>query len=272
MHTQDGLESRTCAKCGAELEVSQVELPRFGDKPVRTLTRVEDCQVCAEAMHRAVQAEENKRNAAKWMRESRIDKHGLKLSLSVNVWSSLGLKIDEHQSHLMSFLRDWVMSTNQATYIYGAQGRSKTITALAAAVDCLRKPERVVWAPERDLIQAFRGRPGGSLIVDCQEAEVLIIDDLGRHTLDRGTAFLPELYGDLFDVRSPPFGPPLKTLITSQLAPNDLIAWSAGHKGQPDMALVGRIYAMLEGCYFEATGPDRRSFEWRQMNRRGGAR
>lgn len=257
-----------CPTCGADLVIREVEIPATGGQPARVWTRAEPCAACADRRAIAYAADEARINRAKWSKPSRsgIEDACQVLSLDPAVMTRIGLVTDPENAEPLEVLREWVAG-DWSLYVHGAPGTGKSTAAMAAAMDCLRKPDEVLYLSEARILDIYRTQARGGdvdMLSRAKSVPVLVLDDVGRHKLDRGTAFLPEVYFDILDVRCPAFGPKHKTLITSQLS---LQRFAAAFN---DEAIARRVLALVEGAFIEMIGDDRSRVHW--TRRRPGGR
>lgn len=248
-----------CLRCGTPLVmIDQIRIkPAFLGGGREVVQQAAPCQVCAKQQEEELEHIQQQRLWREVMRNSGIPENCWKLGLAPERWKEHRLEVDPGNARQIEQLRRWVDADNVGCAITGTQGLGKTLLALCAGVDCMRRGQHVLFVTERDLLDSFRGRKGDKdLPYLAREAEVLILDDIGRHQIDRGGKFMLEVYLDLFDCRLPVFGPPMKTLLTTQHDAASLARSCA------DDALASRLMAIVGGNFIELGGRDRRRARW----------
>lgn len=266
--TKITIETTECPRCKSELKVTVGTQPKTQWNPEKAFRDVERCQTCLDADHKARLEDEYKCERARIFKESGIDERywsGSRapvMSLNAEVMKALKIEEDEDNTRGISILRKWVKSEGGTLYCYGAQGSGKTCAAMAAAIDCINeyRPQDVQFLTERVIIGTYsRGSKYEiSLIERSFDVEVLVLDDFGRHIATRGTQYLVEQYGDIFDARNMLIGPKRKTLITSQLQPS----YSKITNHFNDAAVSSRLLSLIGGNHVQFKGEDRRQNEW----------
>lgn len=251
----------TCNKCGSPLEmVEQVRIkPVWSGGGRETIQVPAPCSVCERRQQEQTDAIMRDREFRRLLRESRIPQDVWEMGLDADLWAQRRLSIDSGNEAALEALREWVSADNAGCLLTGTQGLGKSLLALCAGVDCLRRGQEVLWVTERDLLDSFRGRRDSErdLAMAARSVEVLVLDDIGRHQIDRGGKYMMEVYLDIFDCRLPVFGPQLKTLLTSQ---HDAASLA---KACCDDALASRLLAIIGGNILHLTGTDRRRPKWR---------
>lgn len=252
-----------CPRCGAVLEmIEQIRVkPSWAGGGREVIKHSAPCESCERKAQEAQEAIIRDRQQRALIRESRIPEDVWTLGLEPALWKQHRLVIDEGNREALDALKGWVQAERIGCLLMGTQGLGKSLLALCAGMDCLRLGQEVLWVAERELFESFRGSrrndpESADLVGKAQRVEVLILDDFGSHQLDRGSRYMQELYLDLIDCRLPVFGPPLKTLVTSQHDPASLGA-ACGHQ-----ALASRLLALLGGNHIELKGSDRRRARW----------
>lgn len=251
----------TCNKCGSPLEmVEQIRIkPVWSGGGRETIQVPAPCSACERRQQEQTDSIMRDREFRRLLRESRIPQDVWEMGLNSELWAQRRLSIDSGNEAALEALRGWVEADNAGCLLTGTQGLGKSLLALCAGVDCLRRGQEVLWVTERDLLDSFRGRRDADrdLAMESRSVEVLVLDDIGRHQIDRGGKYMMEVYLDLFDCRLPVFGPPLKTLLTSQ---HDAASLA---KACCDDALASRLLAIIGGNILHLTGTDRRRPKWR---------
>ena len=254
------METMKCEKCGADLE----SVERFRIRPSwagggrEAYLDVMPCEACERHERSALEVIQQERQIKARLRDSGIDERVWNLGLDSDTMLRHGLDIDNGNRNAVEHLREWVQAESAGCALEGTQGLGKTLLALCAGVDCIRHGQEVLFVTEREIIDSFRERTPSTRDVKmlARSVEVLILDDIGRHQIDRGGKYMVEVYLDLFDVRLGVFGPPMKTLITTQHDPASLARACA------DDALASRLMAIIGGNHIELTGKDRRRVRW----------
>jgi len=253
-----------CSKCGSPLEmVEQIRIkPVWSGGGRETIQVPAPCSVCERRQQEQTDAIMRDREFRRLLRESRIPQDVWEMGLNSELWAQRRLSIDSGNEAALEALRGWVEADNAGCLLTGTQGLGKSLLALCAGVDCLRRGQEVLWVTERDLLDSFRGRRDSErdLAMAARSVEVLVLDDIGRHQIDRGGKYMMEVYLDIFDCRLPVFGPQLKTLLTSQ---HDVASLA---KACCDDALASRLLAIIGGNILHLTGKDRRRPRWRIGN------
>jgi hypothetical protein len=254
------METTTCPTCGADLEVierTRVK-PSWAGGGQETIRETIGCEACERRQEQRQAAIVEERRFRSGLRDSGIPEAVWGLGLDAASWRHHRLDIDDGNKPAIAALREWVEADNAGCLLMGTQGLGKTLLAMCAGVECIRRGQEVLFVTERDLFDAFRGRRTSErdITLEARSIEVLILDDIGRHQIDRGSKFMVEVYLDLFDCRLPIIGPPLKTLLTTQQDAASLA------KACADDALASRLMAIVGGNHVELSGRDRRRVRW----------
>ncbi len=258
-----------CQRCGSEIEeIEQIRLkPAWQGGGRETVKRALPCETCAKRSEEETSRIMQDRKIRNWRLDSGIPENVWDMSLDRDVWAKRKLRIDQCNEEAFDVLKVWVETANAGALIWGKQGRGKSTLAISAGLDCLRRSQEVLFISEVDLIDSYRNRSEANqgLVRRAMDVEVLILDNVGRHEITRGTAYLKELYFDLLDRRLPILGDPLKTLVTSQHDAPSLSEWCS------DGAMASRLLSIIQGNELEITGDDRRHGLWLRQHPKGGA-
>ena len=233
----------SCPYCGKELE--RMETPLFKGKTYFIGYRECQCEGAIKERERQ-KAEEAEKEARQreWRKkfelEDRISKCGI-------------MPRFENAEHPMAeALANAVMEGRNA-YVFGKVGTGKTHLVSAAAYVLMRQGRKVLFTSMWRVLDAIK--QGFSEDYDpmpkYQNAEVLILDDLGKES---PTDFALERLFALVDERSARL---LPTIVTTQYKPSELIQ-RLGKNGDADtaIAIVSRLRQDCERI--ELTGSDRR--------------
>ncbi len=251
----------TCSQCGSPLEmIERTRIkPAWSGGGKEVVQQPSPCCVCEARQQEQTESIMRDRESRRLLRDSRIPEEVWGLGLDLATWKQHRLEVDAGNRDALEALQGWVEAENAGCLITGTQGLGKSLMALCAGVECVRRGQEVLWVTERDLLDSFRGRRDSDrdLAMESRSVEVLVLDDIGRHQIDRGGRYMMEVYLDLFDCRLPVFGHPLKTLLTSQ---HDAASLA---KACCDDALASRLLAIIGGNILHLTGTDRRRPKWR---------
>lgn len=265
---QQGLDPKPCEQCGTVLPTEMGAWPRpasMGGGVVQRL-RYARCEVCAERRRLAQEAHGREVRFQNRRMASGLPQKCWGLSLDPDAWAKMGLTVDANNRRGVKAAQDWVKGDAGGLMLHGPEGLGKSVIGMCAAMDCLRRDQEVLWVSERDLIDSYRGKrrdDDRNVGILARSIEVLVVDDMGRHKMGRGTAYLTEMYFDIFDARLGLFGDAMKTLITTQLTHESLIEWC-----EDDAAMHSRIMSILGGNIEILGGQDRRRAVWTREDRR----
>ena len=233
----------SCPYCGKELE--RMETPLFKGKTYFIGYR--DCQ-CEGAIK-----ERERQRAEEVEKEARQREWRKKLELEDRI-SKCGImpRFEDAEHPMAEALANAVMDGRNA-YVFGKVGTGKTHLVSAAAYVLMRREKKVLFTSMWRVLDAIK--QGFSEDYDpmpkYQNAEVLILDDLGKES---PTDFALERLFALVDERSARL---LPTIVTTQYKPSELIERLAKN-GDADtaIAIVSRLRQDCERI--ELTGSDRR--------------
>lgn len=231
-----------CPYCGKELE--RREITFMGRK---VFGGYFGCQ-CEGATK-----EREERKAREAEEDARIDREARERALASNARKCGIMPRFENAEHPMAeALANAVMEGRNA-YVFGKVGTGKTHLVSAAAYVLMRQGRKVLFTSMWRVLDAIK--QGFSEDYDpmpkYQNAEVLILDDLGKES---PTDFALERLFALVDERSARL---LPTIVTTQYKPSELIQ-RLGKNGDADtaIAIVSRLRQDCERI--ELTGSDRR--------------
>lgn len=232
----------SCPYCGKELE--RREITFMGRK---VFGGYFGCQCEGATKER----EEQKAREAE--EDARIDREARERALASKVRKCGIMPRFENAEHPMAeALANAVMEGRNA-YVFGKVGTGKTHLVSAAAYVLMRQGRNVLFTSMWRVLDAIK--QGFSEDYDpmpkYQNAEVLILDDLGKES---PTDFALERLFALVDERSARL---LPTIVTTQYKPSELIE-RLGKNGDADtaIAIVSRLRQDCERI--ELTGSDRR--------------
>ena len=223
-----------CEFCGKELEPILVE---WDGKEYEMGYHDCDCPQAVEARRKA-EAEELERLRA--TEAARI---------SADIESSGIPKRYRYVSHERAYEVAAAILGNRNCYIYGNVGTGKTTLASAAGLSLINDGEQIMFMSVSGLLSEIR-EFNKSIIDDCKEIPVLILDDLGK---ENPTGFVLERLFDIVDYR---YSNLLPTIVTSQYSPAELGKQMATTSGKTAVAIISRL--RQECDVIELTGKDRR--------------
>jgi DNA replication protein DnaC len=146
-------------------------------------------------------------------------------------------------------VRNWLAGalSNAATwlsdgvgfYLHGPLNSGKSGSAAVLAMDALRRCERVLWLPVRDVpLVRFREGERGKLLDDrLQRADLLVLDDLGAERFRLSSAAGPALEETLRIV----YDRDRSVIITSNIAWDEFISTSPyAREAEPLVSVIRR--------------------------------
>lgn len=231
-----------CPYCGKELE--RREITFMGRK---VFGGYFGCQ-CEDATK-----EREERKAREAEEDARIDREARERALASKARKcGIQPRFENAEHPMAEALANAVMEGRNA-YVFGKVGTGKTHLVSAAAYVLMRQGRKVLFTSMWRVLDAIK--QGFSEDYDpmpkYQNAEVLILDDLGKES---PTDFALERLFALVDERSARL---LPTIVTTQYKPSELIQ-RLGKNGDADtaIAIVSRLRQDCERI--ELTGSDRR--------------
>lgn len=166
---------------------------------------------------------------------------------------------DKYNQKVFDWLqKDW--SISQSLYIYGKHGTGKSYAANAVAHMLLKKGLNVIVVRELDMTtriqQTFSDETGEQerrFVAKFKKTKVLVIQDIGKYGLRKGSEWWP---AQLFDIIDSRVIAGLCTIFTSNYTLDDLLGRLGNNHGPA-------IYSRLSGTCVQILlpGPDRRQIK-----------